>query len=171
MQLLPARSLSTEVMRPWLYTYAYVRTPLAVQTYGIFSNLYTERSLKFSTEITLSDFQTHNRAGCETASRQIKVYKNRAESDGIFRYVTEHFTVEAGSHNIDCVDDGQQNIGIADLRTNKKRGYYNNDIALLKLDSPIIFSDTKQTIVLPEEGTPGVFCWREVVRNWTWRYR
>ena len=50
------------------------------------------------------------------------------------------------------MDEGEQIIKVAKIITHERYGRLNNDIALLKLEKPVMFGKHVQPICLPNQG-------------------
>jgi len=62
----------------------------------------------------------------------------------------DKFLVYAGNHHIENLEAGEQQV--ESKRFERHPNYYNgNDLALVKLDTPVKFSDTIRPICLPEQ--------------------
>lgn len=68
------------------------------------------------------------------------------------------YSVLAGKHNVLITEDGEQRRQVSAIRTHENYGGNNwiidYDIAVMKLEEPIFFSETVQPIALPDRESP-----------------
>lgn len=84
-----------------------------------------------------------------------------------------NFVLMIGAHEVNGATDVQQTIEVEELFTHEgfSHSHLRNDIALLKLKTPVLLSAKVNTVCLPEQGSrigaghhcyiTGIFCCRE----------